>query len=64
MVPWVKRYLEGSEGASKEKAYIARNMSHISQDKAYIARHTVINSTNTAFWTFAIEPEKNLEASS
>ena len=26
-VPWEKRYLEGSKGASKEKAYIARKMS-------------------------------------
>ena len=27
MFPWGKYYLEGSEGASKEKAYIARNIS-------------------------------------
>ena len=27
MVPWGKRYLEASEGASKEKAYIARKIS-------------------------------------
>ena len=27
MVPWEKRYLEESEGASKKKAYIARKMS-------------------------------------
>ena len=26
MVPWEKRYLEGSEGACTEKAYIARKM--------------------------------------
>ena len=27
MFPWGKRYLAGSEGASNEKAYIARNIS-------------------------------------
>ena len=27
LVLWGKRYLEGSEGASKKKAYIARKMS-------------------------------------
>ena len=27
MVPWEKRYVEGSQEASKEKAYIAKKMS-------------------------------------
>ena len=33
MAPWGKRYLEGSEGASKEKAYIARKMSENSNKR-------------------------------
>ena len=33
MVPWEKRYLEGSKVASKEKAYIARKMSQNSNER-------------------------------
>ena len=32
MVPWEKRYLEGSEGVSKE-TYIARKMSENSDER-------------------------------
>ena len=33
MVPWRKCYLQESEGASKEKAYIARKMSNNSNER-------------------------------
>ena len=37
MVPWEKRYLEGSDWASKEKAYIARKIFEIeTKDNPYI----------------------------
>ena len=33
MVPWEKRYLERSEGTSKEKAYITKKMSSNSNER-------------------------------
>ena len=41
MISWKKRYLVGSKGASKEKAYIAGKMSYNSNERQ--SRHVVIN---------------------
>ena len=49
MFPWEKYYLEGSEGASKEKAYIARNIPLKKiQTKDNLDTHDKF--TNTTFW--------------
>ena len=46
MVLWEKRYLGGSKGVSKEKAYTARKMSLLKRKIIQIRREKF---TNTAF---------------
>ena len=47
MIPWEKRYLEGSEWASKGKAYVVRKMSQNSNERR--SRNAVINLQTQLF---------------